>query len=93
MTPRTTRLIRARTLPAAHRAIAALARGPAPLAARDVAVLVPTRAAGLQLRRTLEALWFAGPGPAGDRVLVLPDILTRDDWYGRLSERVGIAVP
>jgi hypothetical protein len=47
-----------------------------PIAARDCAVIVPTRGAAEALRRTLENRALAAPGA----VAVLPDILTRGDF-------------
>lgn len=52
-------------------------------AVRATVVLVPTRAAALELARTLEGLLVER---AGRRALVLPDLLTRTEWYGRLQE-------
>ena len=68
ITPRTTRLIRVADLSAFRTALARLAcQGPA-LAARDRLIVVPTRAAAEQLRRSLEDRRLAGPA-----TLVLPD--------------------
>jgi RecB family exonuclease len=82
ITPRATRLIRAADLRAFHRAIAAcLPAGPA--AARDCAVIVPSRSAAEELRRTLENLIFAAASACA-----LPDIVTRDEFHARLRERL-----
>ncbi len=83
ITPRETRLLRARTLRAFQRAIvravdASRGASPAP-----VVVLTPTRAATGQLRRTLDA---AGV----DRQAVL---LTRSECYEWLRERAGPCPP
>ena len=83
ITPRETRLLRARTLRAFQRAIveavvASHGTSPAP-----VAVLTPTRAATGQLRRTLDAVGV-------DRQVVL---LTRNECYEWLRERVGPCPP
>jgi RecB family exonuclease len=86
ITPRRITLISVPGLRALQRAIAQ-ACAPADAAlARATAVLVPTRAAAAQLRRTLEELWLIRQGACA---VVFPDILTRTDWYRRMSERVG----
>jgi RecB family exonuclease len=73
-------LIRARDLSAFRDALAGRALSGTPLSARRRAVIVPTRAAGEILRQTLEtrALDVAG------RAVILPDLLTREDWLERL---------
>jgi RecB family exonuclease len=81
ITPRTTRLVRVRDLRAMHDAIARITS--AVSAARTCAVLVPTRGAGEELRRTIENRRIS----AGAAIL-LPDILTREDFYARLHERL-----
>jgi RecB family exonuclease len=58
------------------------ALSPGPTAARSCAILVPTRSAAGSLRNTLEDLLLAEQ-PA----FVLPDIVTRDEWYTRMHER------
>ena len=78
ITPRTTRLLRAPDLRAAQRAI--LDAIPDGLAARQTAVLLPSRSAAAALRRTLERAHLPGGGTA----LVLPDLLTRRELYARL---------
>jgi RecB family exonuclease/inactivated superfamily I helicase len=52
-------------------------------------VIVSSRTAADQLVRTLEnhAL-MNSEAPAGDRALLLPDVLTRAEWYERLHERL-----
>jgi len=72
ITPRLTRLLRVPDLQAMHRAVAGTC-GRNPAAARGCAVLVPTRGAAIELRRTLENLLLSEDRP----VVVLPDILTR----------------
>jgi len=61
-------------------------------AVRGCVVLVPTRGAARQLRRTLENLAFGlspDGAPAGARrALLLPDLLTREDWYEALRQRL-----
>ena len=82
--PRTIRLLRAPDLQTLHAAVERLAcRQADPLGARATAVLVPTRGAAEALRRTLENRTLA----ASDAVVVLPDILTRADFYDRLHAR------
>jgi len=76
---RQTRLVRAADLAAYQQAIAALACEGGVRDARARAVIVPTGAAGRQLRRTLEAR-------AGDAPFVLPHVVTRDGWYARMHE-------
>ena len=95
ITPRTTRLIRVPDLKAMHRAIAARAGGRA--AARACAIIVPTRGAGQELRRTLENLLLVEPGLSGSDVpaatpskaAIFPDLLTRADFYVRVHERLN----
>ncbi len=87
ITARRTRLHRAPTLPAFRAALAALVPVDAIDRARDTFVLVPTRSAGQLLRRTIEDRALR-PGAA----IVLPDVLTRRDWYERLHQRTpGLA--
>lgn len=50
---------------------------------RDCAVIVPSRSAAEELRRTIENLTLL-PGSAR----ALPDIVTRDEFYARLRERM-----
>ena len=89
ITPRTTRLLRVPDLQSMHRVLADLVVCADPLAVRAQAVIVPTRSAGVSLRRTLENLVLRG----GQQVLVLPEILTRGDLYDRLYEAVPDAPP
>ena len=79
---RRTRLHRAPTLSAFRATLAALIPLDDIEAARTTAVIVPSRSAGEMLLRTLEDRRL-GPGGA----LVLPDLVTRRDWYERLHER------
>ena len=53
--------------------------------ARAIAVIVPTRSAAALLQRTIEDR--LEPGQA----VVLPDLLTRRDWYERLAASRGSA--
>lgn len=90
ITPRRTRLLRARDLASFQRAIARAACHADVARARACAVLVPTRAAAGQLRRTLEEIVL---GPDGHRVLALPELVTRDEWYARLHAHLPAALP
>ncbi len=83
MTPRTTRLIRAADLRAFQSAIVTCLPVE-PLAARDCAVIVPSRSAAEELRRTIENVTLLNTATAR----VLPDIVTRDEFYARLRERM-----
>ncbi len=91
--PRATRLVVAATLPAFHRAVHGLAGRGDLGEVRRRAVIVSSRAAAAQLRHTLETLQFGAAPPAGDAALVLPDLLTRDEWYRRMHERAGLPEP
>jgi RecB family exonuclease len=96
--PRAIGLVRVDGWRAAHRAIAALSADGGPIEARARAVVVPSHGAAWQLRRTLERLLLVegwrpsardaerlglAPAPPGASI-VLPDLLTRDEWYGQL---------
>ncbi len=83
MNPRAIRLHRAPTLPAFRDALLGLLPLRDIAQARATAVLLPTRSAALLLQRTIEHR--LAPGEAA----VLPDFVTRRDWYDRLYERAG----
>lgn len=68
---------------------ACIARCTAPADARDCAVLVPTRGAAEALRQTLENRCLSRESPA----LILPDLLTRAEFYDRLHSRLPDAPP
>ena len=88
ITPRETRLFSAPTLGAYQRAIAArVADARLALEGGEPAILVPTRAAADQLRRTLRELSAGSPARAAR-----PAILPRGDWYDWLHERAAIRV-
>ena len=92
VTPRTTRLLRAADLQAFQRAIvSAVPTGAAE--ARACAVIVPSRSAAEELRRTIENFTLLSPerAPASRGVRALPDIVTRDEFYLRLRERLPAA--
>jgi RecB family exonuclease len=83
ITPRATRLLRVPDLRTFRDAIAALACEGDPLDARDRLVIVPTRAAASQLTRAIEQRRLSA-----DAAVVLPDLVTRDEMYLRLRDRV-----
>lgn len=80
ISPRDVRLVRAPSLHAYQQYLAAVSLDDSIEAIRGTAILVPTRAAAGQLRRTVERAAL----DAGRSALVLPDLLTRADWYERL---------
>jgi RecB family exonuclease len=90
ITPRSTRLVRAADLRAFHAAIDSLIpRDPA--AARDCAVIVPTRSAAEELRRTLRGQTGVKQGSDQGQTPFAgasPDFATRDEFYERLRERL-----
>ncbi len=83
-TPRRTRLVRAPDLAAVRTFLLDTVQPLAPLDAPDTFVLVPTRAAGEQLRRTLEDRLLSAASP----VCLLPRIGTRDDLYDLFASRL-----
>jgi RecB family exonuclease len=83
ITARATRLVRVGDLQAFRGAIVALACDRDPVAARDRLVIVPTRAAGLHLLRSIEDLRVADCG-----VAVLPDFVTVHELIDRLASRL-----
>lgn len=87
ITPRVTRLVRVPDLKAMHAAVARLACTGLP-SVRRTAILVPTRAAGEELRRTLENRTLADA-----EAVLLPDLLTRADFYERLHAAMPGAPP
>jgi RecB family exonuclease len=82
-TPRVTRLVRAPDLRALQRAIVALL--PAGIEARRTAVVLPTRSAAEAMRRTIED---SDPDDRGGPVVLLPDLVTRQELYLRLHARI-----
>ena len=83
ITPRTTRLVRVPDLLSFRLALASLAvEGPA-AAIRDRLIVVPTRAAGAHLVRTIEDRVLETEG-----ALVLPDFATPSELVSRLAERL-----
>lgn len=82
ITPRNTRLVRVPDLRAMHASVAALVF---PLAdPLGTAAVVPTSGAAGELRRTLENRLLAAPAAAS----AMPDIVTREELYARLYERL-----
>lgn len=77
-------LIRARNLAAFRATLADVAVAGDVSAIRRRAVIVPTRAAGELLRQTIESRAAA----AGRQAVVLPDLITREDWLRRLHQAV-----
>lgn len=92
ITPRHTRLLRTPDLRAFQRAIAAIACEGSVAACRARAVIVPTHAAAAELRRTIENLRDAGT-PRAPAAFVLPELVSRDDWYRRLHDGLAGAPP
>ena len=86
ITPRITRLLRVADLQAMH---AYLAECAATAEVRRCAVIVPTRGAAEFLRQTLENRRLSPACPA----IVLPDIVTRGEFYDRLHARLPDAPP
>jgi RecB family exonuclease len=84
ITPRRTRLVRVPDLAAVRAFLLHRVRTLAPVDAPDTCVLVPTRAAGEQLRRTLEQRLLTPESPT----VVLPWIGTRDDLYDLFARRL-----
>ena len=93
ISPRRTRLLIVSDLQSFQRTIARTACHSDAWQARACAVIVPTRAAAEQLRRTLENLVLRGDSVDGRRAWALPELLTRDDWYERMHERLPSAPP
>ena len=85
--PRHFRLIRTRDLASFQQAIVTLAAQTDPWRARQMAILVPTVAAGTELSRILEADMVAGA--AAPTVRVAPCLLTRDEWYAEMHARLN----
>ena len=88
-TPRTTRLIRTPDLQAFQRAIRDILPDDV-FAARECAVIVATHSGAEELRRTIEN---ARLGEARSAAVPLPHVVTRDEFYRRLHERLPHAPP
>jgi RecB family exonuclease len=85
VTPRTTCLHRAADPESFRHAISALVTDAQPFAVHDMFVVVPTRAAADELRRTVEAIAWA----SGAEVIALPSIGTRADLLDALTARLA----
>jgi PD-(D/E)XK nuclease superfamily len=83
ITPRVTRLLRASDLRAFQSAIVGVV--PHGWDARGTAIVVPSRSAAEELRRTLEDLTLSG---AGAGMAVMPDLVTRHELYARMHEHL-----
>ncbi len=84
ITPRASRLVRLPGLRALQAYLSASACAD-PALSRATAVIVPSRGAAEELRRTIENRGLLS-SPDGPRALVLPDLLTRSELYLRLHE-------
>jgi len=87
ITPRATRLVRAPDLVTFRRALLDLCLSGTIVDIRRRAVIVPSRAAGEQLRRSLEDEVLG----ATRQALALPHLVTRDDWIVLLQEGLADA--
>ena len=86
ITPRVTRLLRASDLRTFQSAIAGVV--PRGWDARRTAIVVPSRSAAEELRRTIEDLTLAADGPG---MTVMPDLVTRHELYARMQEHLADA--
>ena len=82
-------LVRCSNLAGFRQALVELALSGGPLDARRRAIVVPTRASAELLRQTIEASSLSQTL----RAIVLPDLVTRDEWMGRLHVAVPGAAP
>ncbi len=82
-------LVRSSSLAGFRQALVELALAGGPLEARRRAVIVPTRASAELLRQTIETASVSGER----RAVVLPDLLTRDEWMNRLHVALPGAAP
>lgn len=72
-----------------HACMAAVMSDDGGVSVRDTAILVPTHGAAEELRRTLENHLLSTSRPA----ILWPDILTRQELYARLHQRLPDAPP
>lgn len=109
MTPRTCTLVQAAGLDAWQRVLVALCREGDAAAAGARLVIVPSRHAGEQFRRTFEhrtlvddegvpramaaALGIAPMEPGSARAVIPPRTLTRDEWYEHWATMSGLQPP
>ena len=84
ITPRVTRLLRASDLRTFQSAIVGVV--PRGWDARLTAIVVPSRSAAEELRRTIEDFTLAADG-AG--MAVMPDLVTRHELYARMQEHLA----
>ncbi len=84
ISPRSVTLVRVPDLQALHGAIVTISGMDDGMAARQCAVIVPTRGAAEALRRTLENRRFSAEASS----IILPDLMTRADFYGRLHQHL-----
>jgi len=89
ITPRSTRLVRARDLRQFRDRLVDLALAGDLFAPRARAVIVPTQTAAEQLRRLFEDRAFA----AGRGAIVLPHLVTRDQWLALQHEGLAFDHP
>jgi RecB family exonuclease len=82
-------LVRCSNLAGFRQALVELALSGGPLDARRRAILVPTHASAELLRQTIEASSLS----QSLRAIVLPDLVTRDEWMGRLHLALPGAAP
>ena len=87
MTPRQTRLFRAVDLRDFQQTIRRLAGHSDVARLRNCGVIVPSAAAGDQLRRTIENRSLQSI-KSSDRAVCLPQILTRSGWYDAMHARM-----
>ena len=83
-------LLRTRNLKSFQQAIASLIRQSEPKQALSFGVLVPSRAAAEQLRKTVEELLFVSDLPAS---FISPEIFTREEWYRAMHEHLKGKTP
>jgi RecB family exonuclease len=91
ITVRITRLVRVPDLHTFRRALASLACAGSALDARDRFVIVPTRAAGSHLLRSIEDQQVGEASTSG--ALLLPDFITAAELVSRLAERAPHDAP
>ena len=82
-------LVRCSNLAGFRQALVELALSGGPLDARRRAIVVPTRASAELLRQTIEASSLS----QALRAIVLPDLVTRDEWMDRLHVALPGAAP
>ncbi len=86
-TPRSTRLVRVPDLKALQAFLAASAAGD-PRLARATAIILPSRGAAEQLRRTIEDRCLL-PSSGARRAIALPDLITRSELYQKLHQALA----